>query len=128
MGMFEAMLGLPPTHLCKNCGNQVRPNVSSKLNGCFFIVLLCFFIIPGILYLVWAGTQRVYTCPKCKAQNSMVPLTAPEAQRILSSSTLHPEEKTTERRVERDCPWCAEPILVVAKVCKHCGREVSSAV
>jgi membrane protein YdbS with pleckstrin-like domain len=27
-------------------------------------------------------------------------------------------------REERDCPYCAERILVKAKVCKHCGREV----
>ena len=27
-------------------------------------------------------------------------------------------------REERDCPYCAERILVRAKVCKHCGREV----
>ena len=27
-------------------------------------------------------------------------------------------------RDERDCPFCAERILVRAKVCKHCGREV----
>jgi uncharacterized membrane protein YdbT with pleckstrin-like domain len=29
-------------------------------------------------------------------------------------------------REERDCPFCAERILVQAKVCKHCGREVSA--
>lgn len=28
-------------------------------------------------------------------------------------------------REERDCPWCAERILVKAKICKHCGREVA---
>jgi membrane protein YdbS with pleckstrin-like domain len=27
-------------------------------------------------------------------------------------------------RVERECPYCAEPILARARVCKHCGREV----
>jgi membrane protein YdbS with pleckstrin-like domain len=31
-----------------------------------------------------------------------------------------------EPRVERDCPWCAERILARARVCKHCGREVTS--
>jgi uncharacterized membrane protein YdbT with pleckstrin-like domain len=30
-------------------------------------------------------------------------------------------------RDERDCPFCAERILVKAKVCKHCGREVAPA-
>jgi Bacterial PH domain len=28
-------------------------------------------------------------------------------------------------RVERECPYCAEPILAKAKVCKHCGRDVA---
>jgi uncharacterized membrane protein YdbT with pleckstrin-like domain len=28
-------------------------------------------------------------------------------------------------REERDCPYCAERILVRAKVCKHCGRDVA---
>lgn len=28
-------------------------------------------------------------------------------------------------REERECPWCAERILVKAKVCKHCGRDVA---
>ena len=30
-----------------------------------------------------------------------------------------------EQRVERDCPYCAERILARARVCKHCGREVT---
>ena len=28
-------------------------------------------------------------------------------------------------RDERDCPYCAERILARARVCKHCGRDVS---
>jgi hypothetical protein len=27
-------------------------------------------------------------------------------------------------REERECPFCAEPILKRARVCKHCGRDV----
>ena len=30
-------------------------------------------------------------------------------------------------RVERECPFCAEPILTRARVCKHCGRDVEPA-
>jgi membrane protein YdbS with pleckstrin-like domain len=30
-----------------------------------------------------------------------------------------------QARVERDCPYCAERILARARVCKHCGREVT---
>jgi hypothetical protein len=114
-----------PTHLCKNCGNEVRPRVTSKLNGCFFVVLLCCFVIPGLLYLVWAGTQKVYSCPKCKAQNALVPLSAPEAQRLTSQADATARYNAAPvTRAERPCPWCAEPILTAAKVCKHCGRDV----
>jgi hypothetical protein len=120
VGLFD------PTHLCKNCGNLVRPQASSKLNGCFFVVLLFFFVIPGILYLFWAGAQRVYTCPKCKAQNCFVPLDSPEAQRVRAG--LSTEGQTQSGRIERACPWCAEPILAAARVCKHCGRDVEPVV
>lgn len=41
------------------------------------------------------------------------------AQRIRT-----PTEAVSVAREERDCPYCAERILVKAKVCKHCGREV----
>ena len=30
----------------------------------------------------------------------------------------------TAPRDERECPFCAEPILKKARVCKHCGRDV----
>jgi uncharacterized membrane protein YdbT with pleckstrin-like domain len=31
---------------------------------------------------------------------------------------------SSEPRVERECPYCAERILARARVCKHCGRDV----
>ena len=31
---------------------------------------------------------------------------------------------TGRTREERDCPHCAEPVLVRARVCKHCGRDI----
>jgi len=31
----------------------------------------------------------------------------------------------TPTREERECLFCAEPILKKAKVCKHCGRDVA---
>ena len=31
-------------------------------------------------------------------------------------------------RDERECPFCAEPILKKARVCKHCGRDVEPTV
>ena len=34
---------------------------------------------------------------------------------------------TPADRQERECPYCAERILVKAKVCRFCGRDVSAA-
>jgi membrane protein YdbS with pleckstrin-like domain len=39
---------------------------------------------------------------------------------ISASSSDEPDAA----RVERECPYCAEPILARARVCKHCGRDV----
>jgi hypothetical protein len=118
----------PPTHICRNCGNAVHPVETSKVNGCFLFVLLLCFIIPGILYWVWAGTQRAYKCPKCSAENSFVPVDSPEGKRLVGSvapSGIVPQSTAPSQRNERSCPWCAEPILAEAQVCKHCQREVA---
>lgn len=115
--------GPAPTHLCRACGNTVFPERSTKVNGCFFVLLLCFFIVPGILYLVWADGQPVSTCPRCQTKDNMIPLASPEAQRFLAAEHAPPGHGQPPRE-ERACPWCAEPILVAAKVCKHCGRDV----
>jgi uncharacterized membrane protein YdbT with pleckstrin-like domain len=40
--------------------------------------------------------------------------------------TRAPGEPVVVGREERDCPYCAERILVKARVCKHCGREVAA--
>lgn len=101
----------------------MKPDVSSKVNGCFFLVLLCFFIIPGILYLVWAGTQTELTCPRCKAKDQAIPLDSPEARKRLD------EDRSATAPSVRDecpCPWCAEPILRAAKICKHCKRDIAA--
>lgn len=33
-------------------------------------------------------------------------------------------KKGREVRIERECPFCAEKILIKAKVCRFCGKEV----
>ncbi|MEX2109009.1 MAG: PH domain-containing protein [Gemmatimonadaceae bacterium] len=40
------------------------------------------------------------------------------AARAIETAAVHP------LREERDCPYCAERVLVRARVCKHCGREI----
>jgi membrane protein YdbS with pleckstrin-like domain len=56
-----------------------------------------------------------------------------EFRRQIQSQIIAQEERrggpagavgSGQPRVERECPYCAEPILARARVCKHCGREV----
>jgi membrane protein YdbS with pleckstrin-like domain len=56
-----------------------------------------------------------------------------EFRRQIQSQIIAQEERrgtssatgTSDARIERECPYCAERILAKAKVCKHCGREVA---
>lgn len=50
-------------------------------------------------------------------------IVALDERRGLQPATLL-DDPGRPARVERDCPWCAEPILARARVCKHCGRDV----
>lgn len=123
MGFLDALRNPPgPTHLCRACGNAVEPREASNLNGCFFIVLLFAFVVPGILYLVWASsTKKKLLCPICNAENTVIPIGAPAAQQVNRGQSQLP---SSSARIERSCPWCAEPILQAARICKHCGRDV----
>jgi uncharacterized membrane protein YdbT with pleckstrin-like domain len=46
-------------------------------------------------------------------------------ERRVGPAGLSPGASPDEPRVERDCPYCAERILARARVCKHCGRDVT---
>lgn len=107
------------TDVCTQCGYQGKPIMESKQNGCFAFVLLCCFIIPGILYVLFTQGKRK-VCPKCKSVNTMIPIDAPQA-RIITGQVA---AASASVRDERACPFCAEPILVQARVCKHCGHDV----
>ncbi len=54
------------------------------------------------------------TCPVCQSA-------FPDE---IESCTRDGSKLFVEFRKERECPYCAEPILRKARVCKHCGRDV----
>jgi len=53
---------------------------------------------------------------------------AEAAAKAAAAATPAPSQPTEPSpaavREERECPFCAEPILKKARICKHCGREV----
>jgi hypothetical protein len=111
-----------PTHICSQCGHVGKPRMETKQNGCFAVVLLLCFIIPGILYIIFTS-KKFPVCPKCGGEKTMIPLDAPQAQALIHHANAS-NAAITGRRDDRPCPFCAEPILAQAVVCKHCGRDV----
>ena len=49
------------------------------------------------------------------------------AEQARGAVVLPPGADAPVDRQERECPYCAERILVKAKVCRFCGRDVSAA-
>ena|SRR3989304_690083 len=102
------------SHVCTTCGYQGSPErivPGSNALGCLLLIL---FIIPGLIYAIWQQTATYQGCPKCKGR-AMIPSDSPQARQLQSS-----------KREEKPCPACAEPILIAAKKCKHCGTEISA--
>lgn len=83
------------------------------------VILLLAYIIPGIVFAAWGYGK--YKSPECGALDKSVrpdaPLSSAEQRRLGPSGQ--------RGREERACPWCAEPILILARVCKHCSRDVA---
>ena len=97
------------------------PSVSTNLNGTLGCALLCFFIVPGILYIMYAwGDFPV--CARCGQRDSLVPLSTPKGMEVLDLAKSRSEALP---RRDRPCPFCAEQILAQAVVCKHCKRDVT---
>jgi rubrerythrin len=114
------------THICTQCGYSGHPAYVSRVSGCFLIVLLCLWLLPGILYLLYAwGKPKRQMCPKCRAEGTMIPSGTPQGRTLVASlGAVTPTVGVSSARQDRPCPYCAEPILVQARVCKHCGRDV----
>jgi uncharacterized membrane protein YdbT with pleckstrin-like domain len=68
------------------------------------------------------GTQETFTTIADPLQFR----TRVQEQIVATQRTRTLPETPPVGRDERECPYCAERILVKARVCKHCGREVPS--
>lgn len=50
---------------CPNCQFEGKAKIRQRGSCLLLVFLFLFFIIPGIFYLLWMGTGRNVTCPKC---------------------------------------------------------------
>jgi hypothetical protein len=50
------------------------------------VLLLLLFVVPGIVYMIWA-TQHAerFRCPTC-AGTELIPISSPRAQKLMSAS------------------------------------------
>ena len=55
---------------CANCKQFVEP--TKGINWIFAIILIICFVIPGILYILWAYPKGG-KCPMCNSRNWTVP-------------------------------------------------------
>ena len=50
-----------------NCGYRGKPKRKARGSVLVGLLLLCFFLLPGILYFIFKSGYR-YSCPKCGLQ------------------------------------------------------------
>ena len=48
-----------------NCGFRGEGRSEGSSSGCLILVLLCFGVLPGILYLLFCGQRDSLICPRC---------------------------------------------------------------
>ena len=95
------------------------PEVSG---GIAMVIVAAIFIFPGL--------RMAYRGHKLLQGDATVALRAADvARKVERDQCAEPEfsiavPTAQQLRIERPCPYCAEPILAQAIVCKHCGRDV----
>ena len=94
---------------CNNCGSVGVSRL--KGSGWITFILILFYIIPGLMYMIWRRSG-LGVCGICKSANIK-----PYAGDTGST-------KISESNDQVRCPECRELIRYDAKKCKHCGSSV----
>ncbi len=69
--------------LCLHCGSQSNGTVRGSL--VITLILLCFWLIPGIIYEMWRGAAGRTVCPTCR-QPGLIPVISPAARKYLENN------------------------------------------
>lgn len=92
---------------CLSCGytGEMRTWLANYAAGWLTaIVLLWFFVLPGLVFIVWGWGK--FKCPKCGALAKNIPFVG---NALLQS---------------RKCPFCAELIKREAIKCRFCSADL----
>jgi hypothetical protein len=99
-----------------------------------FAYLIVIFVFVGIMLAVRQfmkrhAAQRAAHDARLRmmAQATLAAMKKKAAAEAAAKTVPKMTAATEGVREERDCPFCAEPILKKARVCKHCGRDVEPA-
>ena len=68
--------------ICGHCGEKVDAIKESKGSALEFMACLCFFVIPGLIYLIWMFSGRKLVCPKCKSYE-VVRIDCPKGHKLM---------------------------------------------
>ena len=98
--------------ICRNCGHVGEPEQSNRGHVLISLLLLCLFIIPGIIYIVWRRSDPHLRCERCGSIDT-VAQDSPFAAQLLN------DRITPQTHVR--CPDCKELVRHDAIRCKHCG-------
>ena len=66
---------------CESCGYVGSAKVKNRVNGFIAIILLLFFIIPGVIYILWGLNATFNICPKCN-NDKVIPTNTPKGKKL----------------------------------------------
>jgi predicted RNA-binding Zn-ribbon protein involved in translation (DUF1610 family) len=69
------------THICENCGANIKPRKKHKGSVLVFLVLCLFLIVPGLIYAAWALSSGYLVCPQCGSKE-IIPLNTPRGKKL----------------------------------------------
>lgn len=106
---------------CLQCKSHSKSQ--PKGSGWLTIVLLLFYIVPGIIYEVWRNTG-LGKCRLCGSQNLIREKDKPVVHHNALPNPFPVQQTVTEHVRQVNCPDCRELIRFDARKCKHCGSYI----